>query len=493
MASIKKGVYRYVVPFWFNTEDNGYGKIVSELEQKTDFDTEMISSKDVRWVKSGFWENYKSDKNSQAEMELYPYLTCIFSENDSLRSGKGSNLGESFVINTDGKLFVADYLPDVNKSITFECGNLGLLILKNGVGFVWYEIRFTQKGIDSDDLVAFQYRFKELARTHDNDFRRTVGYDKERKERIYEPFCMGKWLTAFLNVNSLGIRFWAERVNGNTNEVLPDKALLFQYAFADSDDKSEKDKLLFELANGYNESYAVPENLSEIVYAPFGNFTFLITKGGMACVAISKDSNNDFFINQFPAKFIRDYFFMYLLLTYQSFSCLQYSRLLTELPAEEDSFKTDAAHIDKLEMLNNKINLFLVKSVFDSVSSVGHQNSVYRYGKNRLCIENDIRSLTVGLEALRNSERDRRDRDEAEAEAKSDRKIERALTIFGLLAIFSALIDGLSFIDWLNPEKEFRNYWNPGHFVVIGLIVLITVILILTLIKNRRKKNRREN
>ena len=140
-----------------------------------------------------------------------------------------SNLGVSFVYKTSGKLLELEYRYK-EKSIAFDCKDLGVLLLRNGIGFIWYETEF-KKDVSLDEYVGFQHDFKELARTRGKRFVKKIGFDKEKRE---ETFCLGKWLSKIVAAGDLGIRFWAEREtkqeDGNTVRI-PDKALLFQYLF----------------------------------------------------------------------------------------------------------------------------------------------------------------------------------------------------------------------------------------------------------------------
>ena len=79
-GAIKKYVSRYVIPFYFDYESDGYSKIIkSFVEEEKDFKA-LGLPKDCRWVKRGFWENYKTDDTTQPEMDIYTYLLEILKE-----------------------------------------------------------------------------------------------------------------------------------------------------------------------------------------------------------------------------------------------------------------------------------------------------------------------------------------------------------------------------------------------------------------------------
>ncbi len=488
-SEVRKCVSRYVIPFYFDYENGGYENIRRHFLDDAIDNQALGLPKDGVWVKAGFWENYRSGKIVQAEMDIYSYLPSIFIEDEI----GVSNLGESLVFRTTGKLFDLEYRYR-ERCLAFDCNDLGILLFRNGIGFIWYETEF--KGdVSLDEYIGFQHDFKELARIDEERFVRKIGFDQEKKEGIYESFCLGKWLSKLIVADNLGIRFWAERktkTDDNITVRIPDKALLFQYLFIEQTSNKESENLVFRIANGYDGKYKAPDNITDKLYKPFENTCFYVSKAGMACVVNNADSNEAFFDGQFREKYVRDYFFIYILLAYQSYSCANYSRLLTKLPADEELFNKNAMYADKLEALNGQINLFLVKSVFESVSNIHHQNGVYRYGKSELCIEEDIRSLTIGLNALEEMEKDKRKQKEQkekeiknEKEEKRDRKINLALIVYGFMMVVSAWIDGLNLVDWFREKGRMINPWHMG--ISIGIIAL-TLYLIVTLLWNRNKK-----
>ena len=514
-SEIRSYVSRYVVPFYFDFENSGYEILRKHFINKTETDNKALGLPKGKWVNA-------ADKETQAEMDIYSYLPSVFLEEKNINKKDISNLGISLEYETSGKLFELEYRYE-GKNIAFDCKDLGLLLLRNGIGFIWYETRFKNE-ISLDEYVGFQHDFKELARTHADTFLKKVTVVKDstkdpkkvRKEDIetkHEPFCLGEWLSKVIEADSLGIRFWAERKtkqgDGNISRI-PDKALLFQYLFVEQMTDHERNNLLFRITNGYNEKYNAPEDIAEKLYKPFGNVCYYVSKAGMACVVKNVDTNEAFFAGQFREKFVRDYFFIYLLLAYQSYSCAHYSRLLTKLPADEELFNEQLMYADKLESLNGEINLFLVKSVFESVSNIHQQNEIYRFGKTALRIEEDIRSLTIGLGALEemvNDKRKQKEQKEREAEKeekeeryrkeqarkeaedeieeKRDRKINRALSVFGLMVVVSALIDGLNLVDWFMKPRRNINSW---HVVICVVIVILTLYLIFNLLRNRNNR-----
>lgn len=489
MANIKNYAARYVVPFYFDYENNGYTRILEYLRNNKNLNNDKMGLPgDCSWVESGFWKKYKSESQKQSEMDIYTYLLQIFEEYPENDTKYATNLGCSFVLKTNGSLFNLQYNGALNEGIvSFRCSDLGLLIFRNGIGFIWYDIEFS-KIPSISAYIKFQHDFKELARTHNKNFIKKTGKDS------YEVFCLGNWLNNIINVDQFGIRFWAEREttleSNELKKLIPDKALLFQYVFIDETTDSNRMELAFQIANGYDEKYISPQTLVNDIYQPFGNTCFYTSKTGTSYIVSNNDSNETFFMDNFKEKFVRDYFFIYVLLLYQTYSCAHYSRMLTQLPAEKEHFEKDSKYVDNLESLDNQINLFLVKSVYESVSNIQHQNGAYKYGKKALSIEEDIKSLTIGLEALREIEKekvknleDEKEKIEQDKNEKKDRALNNGLIIFGFLVVISAALDALTLVNWL---KE--NILVIEHFIALGVVALLTIFMLVVFLVNMRRK-----
>lgn len=316
-------------------------------------------------------------------------------------------------------------------------------------------------------------------------------FTKKRKNN-YELFYIGNWLTNIINSEQMKIQFWAEQQikSGLGKHIIPDKAILFQYLFVNNENKQFRNELAFEVANGYDFKYQPPNYLNDEVYEPFGNTGFYASKAGISCIVSNNDTNEIFFMDNFRERFIRDYFFIYVMLLYQTYSCEYYSKLLMILPADAKAFGKNEKYIEFLETIDSQINLFLVKSIYETVSNVQHQNEIYQYIKSRLCIENNIKSLTIGLEALRGIEKEKRKEEQSEKEKyrrekveEKDRALNKGLIVFGFLVVISAVIDALNLVDWFTTNFS---KINLGHVVFMGVITLLTVYMFIILIVNTK-------
>lgn len=101
-------------------------------------------------------------------------------------------------------------------SLTFK--NVGLMLFRNGLGFVWYEIALPKEGMNSNHLKQFQNNIRELNRSE-----RTLLWEKSNlmpeqgivlseakgHKKYISPFSIAKWLQDLLGF--LNVSYFAER------------------------------------------------------------------------------------------------------------------------------------------------------------------------------------------------------------------------------------------------------------------------------------------
>ena len=183
----------------------------------------------------------------------------------------------------------------------------------------------------------------------------------------------------------------------------------------------------------------------------------------------------------FPGKDQRDYFFIYTLLLYQSYSCALYSRQLMDIPAEIDKLEIRSKETLILEATKNEIDLFLVKSVFEFVCNVEHQNEYYSYVKNRLHIIENIQSITKGLKSVSDIVREK----EQEVVKAKDDRLNKGLFFLGLLVAISTLTDAFNLVDWF-MEKQ-MNVW---HIIFLAVVIVFIISLIVIFVCNSVKRKK---
>lgn len=242
--------------------------------------------------------------------------------------------------------------------------------------------------------------------------------------------------------------------------MIPDKALLFNYIVFNAKEQPadfELEKCAYYLTNGYKDSYVIPQNIKSQMFSPFGNAVWYAAKEGCGYYILADDSNIEFFSQNMKTKVMDDYFILYLLLLYQTYSVLHFANeIANDISANPKDYENDdkkdvgryeqfiRENAGKLAKLRTQINLFMLKSVYTSVSHIHHQNSFYQYVEERLHIRDDLNSLTMGLEAIEELlsvrqvklDEEARQRENAEREA-YDRKMKWGMSIVSFFTSFN--------------------------------------------------------
>lgn len=445
----------------------------------------------------------------------------LFWKSKETRQGGGKSILELAYF--DDKINLkSNELPEFKINIM----NLGLILFRNNIGFIWYDVDLL-KAFDSQQLMLFQYRFRELNRgekeayfwektRNESDRAIVIGGNDENKEYIV-PFSMGQWLAKTLSF--LKVEFFAKRKSAFENEVMvPDKALLFTYCAFENDDTqlneevmTERESLAYQLTSGYKDSYHPGEEIISEMKHPFRETIWYATKEGASYLAWPEKDNKAVFTDTIPKKVSGDYFCLYIKALYQSYSMLLYAqRIQNEMPAVNNS----EALNESITKLFSEINLFLTKSMATSVSHIHHQSEFYIYLKKQLRIHEDIKSVTAGLNALDTLRREQwqredqqriadewkteRDRDRQaqaeadrreEAEKQRDNQTQTIIGLFAILGVFSALVDCFDFIQrfgdgegWSDATGVIKG-WEIAGWVFIGTIILLTLPYFVNAIK----------
>ena len=544
---------RYVVPFKFEDAFEDALKKIGEQKE--------VKKNKVRTL----WERRTIEKE-RAESDLYGYIKDEFHFLDDDEMLSGEKLGAEWIFWRSDEASSKDgqrvkellYFPEglkkkkddksadwaIPESWNVTVSNLGLMLFRNGLGMVWYELKVHQNSIKSDQLKTFQNVIRELSRSM-----ASVVWEKQKEEPEFgvvlsekngfktyiSPFSFANWINDI--VGFLKVRYLAERkysyskmiknnmnaLKGLRNEVVkreetikdrysysPDKAILFSYvSFGQSEDvdsRNDKYSLAYHLTNGYKDSYHYSAEISNEIKSPFDDVYWYATQEGAAYLAWVSEDNKEVFESLIPSKVRTDYFALYMKILYQSFSLLLYAeKIQTNISAVNEKYIAEP--LDKrITELFGEINLFLTKSMATSVSHIHHQSEFYVYIKKQLRVQDDVESVTAGLNALDAIQREQRQREEnkriqeawqeeqrrdreaqearlarEEREKKSDGKIQAIMGLFALLGISSALVDCFDFISKFDPAGDFWSLISVtqgieiGFFVVVGIISLIAI------------------
>lgn len=496
----KNAVLRYAVPFYFESSSDitGTSDEYCVLSNK-------LSSDKIHW-EADVWE--------ETERDTFEYLyRSLYYNSDEC------HIGSRWRYNLSDKPFNFRYYPNSEKTAQpydFCIKDMGIYLFRTNVGFLWYEITLPRVSDDRNDgtdpsfLILFQNRFKELNFRHKKYFKQVFPDNKESN------LVMSDIIHEILQKISSNIHYLNGARKNDQNSERPDKALIFNYILLEDENlcKEKLHKSAFLLANGYNENYHMsPDTEENMVYA-FADTCWYATRGGCGYFsAIKPQEKNSFFLHTLPNRIRGDYFFMYILALYQSYSILNYlRRIMQYYPADPPKY----FEMEKDGQLNDftaEINTFLMKGIYSSVSNVHHHNLFFQYLQKQLSIKEDIESITMGVNAMAKMQRLHNEKKEAllkeervTQEKKRDSQLNLILAVLSVLSVFSALMDIHEFVNAIQKICENQSLlqvlWSlltSGDFLIyfqiivsiaiVGLSVASVSVLVQNLLSYRKKKN----
>lgn len=512
-------VSRYILPFYYDADGKGFQNAVKCLEN-----CKFGNDNKFSWEKNDFWHHgeqlvrtfnqgtERETKFVESECDLYDYVKKMISGKENVQN---ESLGIAFSVDKQvqesvEKLVYYEWRRKKIQYVEFDISDMGIIIFKNGIGFLWYEISFNQnmfdaeatkdgfipmniaqiiqdkKFINADFYLKFNNHFKELnpwtqrsrlqQRTNSvrfmlkSQFNELMNSDLDYyfQNHLSYFFCLGIYFQKLLDqcfntraeVGSINAKYFHLSKNHHLEEAvaaeyreyqyIPDKPILFQYqlcygyGFDENEqkqieiNKSQFLDMAIWMNNGMNKGYLIGEQYEQSVVNPFKNAYFCANEEGAGYYAI--DDGNEFFRKRHPHKIKGDYFCIYMLVLYRSYSVILYNMEISKLSASVRDYQSGKEQYQKLKKLSLAINVFLTRSLFGKISYLSHQNVFYEFCKKQLNLEEDISSLTAGLETLKQMEQEY-------IEQQSEVRNKVWTILLAILAVASAVSDGIAAVD----------------------------------------------
>lgn len=197
-----------------------------------------------------------------------------------------------------------------------------------------------------------------------------------------------------------------------------------------------------------------------------------------------KQKTSLFFDKVRPLEMRGDYFILYILLLYQHYSVVYFSKKITEtIPMQKNVFldKSNDNQIiyNRLRDIKLDVNLFFANGMFESVGQITDMCTIYSFIEEKLQVKKHIESLQRGindLDALR-------EEIQTKQQAEKDAHLNKILFIISVLAIISIIVDSVQFFTLIGQYimPLMRTLWSTiisgNCFALAGVIIFIVVTI----------------
>lgn len=472
---------RYIIPFMYKSFANdSFDLVVKNIQE------------DTGWVIQDMYDE-------GAEQDLYSIILDGF-----MMDEKQNNIGcaFSYICSENSKPILQFNYTRFKKEFIVSIIDMGLYLFRTGVGFLWYEVE-APKDATIAEKTLFQNEFKELT------YERFVSLENQDRRYTFEsvnntktPVLMGHWLDEIMEKMPFAYEYFAKRKDPlNPSNMICDKALIFGYTVFDEMDQESLWNTIYWLTNGYNDRYKRKNDFAKEAIEPFNNAYCYATTAGCGYYVVPEESNANFYLRIFKKKVMLDYFKIYILALYQAYTILKLTKdMENELSAESRNYLDNSDTVlNVLKNLETEINVFLIKSVYASVSHIDHQNTYYEYIIKKLRVKEDIEGLTIGLESLQKLQESQRkerleeiERQENEEREELNDRLNIGLGLISILAVISAIADGFGSMDALGEILGLSDVviTTIQMAIVFGVLVIAVYAVksILSSIKRVRQK-----
>lgn len=439
---MKKNLLRFTIPFHLSDNQVDKKKIFPILEK-------------VGW---------KQEHIIHGENDLYEYITDLMNDNSENDVASAWTLSEEKY----NKKFVTKIN---NQNINWELNHVGLVLFSTGVGILWYEIKIIDNLTEISQMMDYIYILKELSRGkgEKNYIPVSEGDEKNGLKKIsfFTDILYG--FISGLEIDS----YFANRFH--EQEIRPDRAIVFSWVYEISEEKGSEDlDKAFHLGRAYKSSYDMSSRISESdFYIPFEDSVWYACLEG--CANCTFPNREKIFYNKNYQGRLNTYFYLYILCLGQYYSLLGLAQEVSLLPADESKYSLKD---DRLEVLLDKIHVFILKNNYTQVGHLTQHNEFYEYVQKRLGINRMQQELEVKLQTLYEMV----ERKKSIRQAKNYKVITIIGGIFVVLQAFinvAAMYGSAISKDW--------GYFVFGTVGCIALAILGVILWLIDRIEHRKK------
>lgn len=231
-------------------------------------------------------------------------------------------------------------------------------------------------------------------------------------------------------------------------------------------------KAFYWLKRGYKDTYIPTKKNIDIENNPDVFTTFKYNYWGLSREGLvnlgrhSGEKDSDFYRSGYSNK-IRTYYYLYIIVLHQYYGLVKMSREIALLPNSSRKYigvRGQKKYSDLVE-LREEINFFYMKSIFQEVSHITHQNTLYKRMHKVLGIIDMMNELSDESSSITNLLTEDRERDK-------EIRVKNFMVIGGLFAVISAFYNIWSIIT----------YYKINTWVVLGIKLNSIILSILFLI-----------
>lgn len=475
---------------FFDDKENKYKSIILrhifpfsldlDSENLTDFAdahlTEVLSKKGIGdYPKGDNSELYEHIKNLVVPVNRNgdDWHSKISNATIGVHFIKGIKIGENNLATTKTEFILVN--NEFNLSI--EVPYIQLYVFKTGIAFlsIPIEVNHIETVEQLVELSALLKSVKQSKRYSKKDetlfknFYIKLTPKKTSKDDVVKPTLMTyeEWI-ASLTKEFANVKFFNGGMRDTGGQSLiskvsvPHKALVFS-SFCGNRIQYDKDCInnLIRLSKGYDSKYGISDEhtydyatdmkLNEVL-APFDDVFWSVSREGICNMVLSNgNSEKAFFSNGYSDRIAQNYIYFHILALHQYYGLIHLGNQISHLPntlkaytSQEKKLRNQTkANYNRLVNLQDQIYFFYLKCIYEDISHISHQESLYKSIKSALGIKEMMIELDFEITKLGQLAKDIRTNELEIIEKKRTKRINFLTTGGGVLVFFTAY-DALS-------------------------------------------------
>ncbi len=327
-----------------------------------------------------------------------------------------------------------------------------LFYFKTGIGFLELEIQYPSDDVDVIADVGFCLS-NIFTNEHDSGNQTNRLIFTYQSDKHFESFSLKNAFFNILNAES----------HKDSLKLFPSstRKRLMVYHSVITSRQEDVNRKIYALCSGLHSNVFYDESMDDnVVFSSISDQLWGISSTGVASIAFTTAENNAFVEKTFKRNTTYDYFFVFLLVSHEREILLRYNHV-----AVINRSAPKALMAMKEALLRLRV-LYTYNTISTESSYQRFYESIARKF-NIASLEADIRDVVDAVDS--------------HITAHNDRKVNSFLSAISLLAIFSALTDGIGLADRIQTGDAFG-------IMQWGIVIIIAVFVIIAVYYSRKKR-----